>query len=54
MPDGTFKVVEKDDQFNPPEKMKEEGKFERVCEKLYVRLKPPCKHFRFVYPDTVK
>jgi len=27
--DGTFKTVEKDDQFNPPEEMMEEGKFEK-------------------------
>jgi len=34
--DGTFKVVEKDDQFNPPEEMMEEGKFERVEKKIEV------------------
>ena len=28
--EGTYKTVEKDDQFNPPEDMMEEGKFERV------------------------
>tara|TARA_R110000803_G_scaffold95241_4_gene163056 strand:- start:1329 stop:3764 length:2436 start_codon:yes stop_codon:yes gene_type:complete len=30
MSDGTFKVVEKDDQFNPPPEMMEEGSFEKV------------------------
>ena len=30
MSDGTFKVVEKDDQFNPPPEMMEEGNFEKV------------------------
>ena len=30
MSDGTFKVVEKDDQFNPPPEMMEEGGFEKV------------------------
>ena len=28
MPDGTFKVVQKDESFNPPEEMMAEGKFE--------------------------
>jgi len=36
MPDGTFKVVEKDDQFNPPAEMQEEGNFERVEKKIEV------------------
>ena len=26
MADGTFKTVQKDDQFNPPQEMMEEGK----------------------------
>jgi hypothetical protein len=30
MPDGTFKTVEKDDQFNPPQEMMDEGSFEKV------------------------
>ena len=30
MSDGTFKVVEKDDTFNPPPEMMEEGEYERV------------------------
>ena len=30
MSDGTFKVVEKDDTFNPPTEMMEEGDYERV------------------------
>ena len=30
MADGTFKTVQKDDEFNPPVEMQEEGKFERV------------------------
>ena len=34
--EGTFKTVEKDDQFNPPEEMMEEGKFERVEKKIDV------------------
>ena len=33
MEDGTFKTVQKDDQFNPPEEMMAEGKFERVEKK---------------------
>jgi len=36
MPDGSFKVVEKDDQFNPPAEMQKEGKFERVEKKIEV------------------
>ena len=36
LPDGTFKVVEKDDQFNPPEEMMEEGNFERVEKQIEV------------------
>ena len=36
MPDGSFKVVAKDDQFNPPEEMMAEGKFERVEKKIEV------------------
>ena len=34
--DGTYKTVEKDDQFNPPEEMMAEGKFERVEKKIDV------------------
>lgn len=34
--DGTYKTVEKDDQFNPPQEMMEEGKFERVEKKIDV------------------
>tara|TARA_R110002020_G_scaffold83781_3_gene208106 strand:- start:2504 stop:4939 length:2436 start_codon:yes stop_codon:yes gene_type:complete len=34
--EGTFKTVEKDDQFNPPEEMMEEGKFERVEKRIDV------------------
>ena len=30
MADGTFKTVQKDDEFNPPQKMQEEGKFEKI------------------------
>ena len=36
MADGSFKVVEKDDSFNPPEEMMAEGKFERVEKKIEV------------------
>jgi hypothetical protein len=36
MEDGTFKTVQKDDQFNPPEEMMAEGKFERVEKKIDV------------------
>ena len=34
--DGAFKTVEKDDQFNPPEEMMEEGNFERVEKRIDV------------------
>ncbi len=34
--EGTFKTVEKDDQFNPPEEMMEEGNFERVEKRIDV------------------
>jgi len=34
--EGTFKTVQKDDQFNPPPEMMEEGKFERVEKKIDV------------------
>ena len=34
--EGTFRTVEKDDQFNPPEEMMEEGKFERVEKRIDV------------------
>ena len=30
---ATYKIVEKDDQFNPPQEMMEEGKFEKVEKK---------------------
>ena len=36
MADGSFKTVQKDDQFNPPEEMMEEGKFERVEKRIDV------------------
>ena len=36
MKDGSFKTVEKDDQFNPPEEMMNEGKFERVEKRIDV------------------
>ena len=36
MKDGSFKTVEKDDQFNPPDEMMEEGKFERVEKRIDV------------------
>ena len=36
MEDGTFKTVEKTDEFNPPEEMMKEGKFERVEKKIDV------------------
>ena len=36
MPDGTFKTVEKDDQFNPPQEMMDEGKFEKVTKRIDV------------------
>jgi len=35
-PEGNFKVVEKDDQFNPPQEMMDEGNFERVERKIDV------------------
>jgi|TARA_R110000824_G_scaffold31328_4_gene102047 hypothetical protein len=34
--EGTYKTVEKDDQFNPPEEMMEEGKFEKVEKRIDV------------------
>jgi hypothetical protein len=34
--DGTYKTVEKDDQFNPPEEMMEEGNFEKVTKRIDV------------------
>jgi hypothetical protein len=34
MSDGTFKVVQKDDQFNPPQEMMDEGEFEKVTKKI--------------------
>ena len=34
--EGNYKTVEKDDQFNPPEDMMEEGKFERVEKRIDV------------------
>ena len=34
--EGTYKTVEKDDQFNPPEEMMEEGNFERVEKRIDV------------------
>ena len=34
--DGTYKTVEKDDQFNPPAEMMEEGKFEKVEKRIDV------------------
>ncbi|QDP54107.1 MAG: putative structural protein [Prokaryotic dsDNA virus sp.] len=36
MTDGSFKTVEKDDQFNPPQEMQEEGKFEKVEKRIDV------------------
>jgi len=36
MSDGSFKTVEKDDQFNPPQEMQEEGKFEKVEKRIDV------------------
>ena len=36
MSDGTFKVVAKDDTFNPPQEMMDEGNFERVEKKIEV------------------
>jgi len=34
--DGSYKTVEKDDQFNPPEEMMQEGNFEKVEKKIDV------------------
>ena len=34
--DGTYKVVEKDDQFNPPQEMMDEGDFEKVTKTIDV------------------
>tara|TARA_R110001592_G_scaffold136706_2_gene354027 strand:- start:1157 stop:3592 length:2436 start_codon:yes stop_codon:yes gene_type:complete len=34
--DGSFKTVEKDDQFNPPQEMMDEGKFEKVTKRIDV------------------
>ena len=34
--DGSYKTVEKDDQFNPPQEMMEEGKFEKVTKRIDV------------------
>jgi len=34
--DGTYKTVEKDDQFNPPQEMMEEGKFEKITKRIDV------------------
>jgi len=36
MADGTFKTVEKDDQFNPPQEMMDEGNFEKVTKTIDV------------------
>ena len=36
MPDGTFKTVEKDDQFDPPQEMMDEGGFEKVTKTIDV------------------
>ena len=36
MADGTFRTVQKDDEFNPPDQMQEEGKFERVEKRIDV------------------
>ena len=36
MKDGSFKTVEKDDQFNPPEEMMEEGNFKKVEKRIDV------------------
>ena len=36
MADGTFKTVEKDDQFNPPQEMMDEGGFEKVTKRIDV------------------
>ncbi len=34
--DGSFKTVQKDDQFNPPQEMMEENKFEKVTKRIDV------------------
>ena len=34
--DGSFKTVEKDDEFNPPQEMMEEGKFEKITKRIDV------------------
>ena len=34
--DGSYKTVEKDDQFNPPQEMMEEGKFEKITKRIDV------------------
>ena len=36
MTDGSFKTVEKDDQFNPPVEMQQEGNFEKVTKRIDV------------------
>ncbi len=36
MAEGTFKTVEKDDEFNPPQEMMDEGNFERVEKRIDV------------------
>ena len=36
MSDGSFKTVEKDDQFDPPQEMMDEGEFERVEKRIDV------------------
>ena len=36
MPDGSFKTVEKDDQFNPPQGMMDDGEFERIEKRIDV------------------
>ena len=36
MADGSFKTVEKDDQFNPPQEMMDEGKFEKIEKRIDV------------------
>tara|TARA_R110000803_G_scaffold79188_3_gene144717 strand:- start:474 stop:2909 length:2436 start_codon:yes stop_codon:yes gene_type:complete len=36
MADGTFKTVQKDDQFNPPQDMMDEGGFEKVTKRIDV------------------
>ena len=36
MAEGTFKVVEKDDEFNPPQEMMDEGGFEKVEKRIDV------------------